>query len=91
MRSCEFTRTTALHTPTRTWHAAVNRASQPARLSLPRSVRRDAGSPDGRLYSNVTVERGSGVLRHDPGSVAGAALLVAGTAVGAGILVRRRS
>lgn len=39
---------------------------------------------EGKLFSNLD----SG-LKHDPGSVVGSALLVAGTTVGAGILVRR--
>jgi tyrosine-specific transport protein len=45
---------------------------------------RGAGSSEGddpRLFSNL-----SGDLRHEPGSVWGAAALVSGTAVGAGIL-----
>eukprot|EP00793_Prasinoderma_coloniale_P002847 PRCOL_00002329-RA len=39
-----------------------------------------------RLWSNLSGAGGGGALRHEPGSVWGATVLVSGTAVGAGVL-----
>lgn len=44
--------------------------------------RRPVSTPSRRLWSNLNPE----TLKHEPGSVVGAAALVAGTTVGAGIL-----